>query len=161
MTHRTRADFDPVTLEILWRRLIATADESAAALLRTSFSTIVRESNDYATVVMDTNGDALAENTAGIPSFVGILPRTLREHLLARYARETWRPGDCVITNDPWMATGHLRRLRPLLAHRRSAPGRPRRRRGARVHHRGRTGRPHRRRQALEHGHRDRLSVPS
>jgi N-methylhydantoinase B len=108
MTQPTRADFDPVTLEILWSRLISTADESAAALLRTSFSTIVRESNDYATVVMDANGNALAENTAGIPSFVGILPRTLREHLLARYPPETWRPGDCVITNDPWMATGHL-----------------------------------------------------
>ena len=54
-----------------------------------------------------------------------------------------------------------LRRLRPLLAHRRNAPGRPRRRRGARVHHRRRTGRPHRRRQALEPDHRDRLSVPS
>src|SRR5438105_4355020 len=108
MTPLAHEDFDPVTLEILWSRLISTTDESAAALLRTSFSTIVRESNDYATVLMDANGDALAENTAGIPSFVGILPRTLREHLLARYPREGWRPGDCVITNDPWMATGHL-----------------------------------------------------
>ena len=53
------------------------------------------------------NGDALAENTAGIPSFVGILPRTLR-HFLQRYPAEQWQPGDCVITNDPWMATGHL-----------------------------------------------------
>ena len=75
---------DPITLEILWSRLISIADESAAALLRTSFSTIVRESNDYATVLMDANGDALAENTAGIPSFVGILPRTLK-HMLARF----------------------------------------------------------------------------
>lgn len=102
-----QTEFDPVTLEILWSRLISIADESAAALLRTSFSTIVRESNDYATVLMDANGDSLSENTAGIPSFVGILPRTLK-HLLARYPKETWKPGDCVITNDPWMATGHL-----------------------------------------------------
>lgn len=101
------ANFDPVTLEILWSRLISIADESAAALLRTSFSTIVRESNDYATGLMDVNGESLAENTAGIPSFVGILPRTLK-HFLARFPKETWRPGDCVITNDPWMGTGHL-----------------------------------------------------
>jgi N-methylhydantoinase B len=99
--------FDPVTLEILWSRLISIADESAAALLRTSFSTIVRESNDYATVLMDDHGDSLAENTAGIPSFVGILPRTLKA-MLARIPKSEWRPGDCVITNDPWMATGHL-----------------------------------------------------
>jgi len=100
-------DFDPITLEILWSRLISIADESAAALLRTSFSTIVRESNDYATGLMDANGDSLSENTAGIPSFVGILPRTLK-HFLQRFPKETWKPGDCVITNDPWMGTGHL-----------------------------------------------------
>lgn len=99
--------FDPVSLEILWSRLISIADESAAALLRTSFSTIVRESNDFATGLMDANGDSLAENTAGIPSFVGTLPRTLK-HFLARFPREEWKPGDCIITNDPWMATGHL-----------------------------------------------------
>ena len=103
----TADDFDPVTLEIFWSRLISIADESAAALLRTSFSTIVRESNDFATVLMDANGDSLSENTAGIPSFVGILPRTLK-HFLARFPKEEWRPDDCIITNDPWMATGHL-----------------------------------------------------
>ena len=99
--------FDPVTLEIFWSRLISIADESAAALLRTSFSTIVRESNDFGTVLMDANGDSLSENTGGIPSFSGILPRTLK-HFLAKYPPQTWKPGDCVITNDPWLATGHL-----------------------------------------------------
>lgn len=100
-------DLDPVTLEIFWSRLISIADESAAALVRTSFSTIVRESNDFGTVLMDGNGDSLSENTGGIPSFSGILPRTLK-HFLAKYPKETWKPGDCVITNDPWLATGHL-----------------------------------------------------
>ena len=87
MAQRTDTRFDPITLEILWSRLISIADESAAALVRTSFSTIVRESNDYATVLMDQNGDSLAENTAGIPSFVGILPRTLK-HMLALPGRD-------------------------------------------------------------------------
>jgi N-methylhydantoinase B len=99
--------FDPVTLEIFWSRLISIADEAAAALLRTSFSTIVRESNDFGTVLMDANGDSLSENTGGIPSFSGILPRTLK-HFLAKFPKSTWKPGDCVITNDPWLATGHL-----------------------------------------------------
>ena len=99
--------FDPITLEILWSRLISIADEAAAALLRTAFSTIVRESNDFATVLMDANGDSVTENTGGIASFSCILPRTTK-HFLARFPRETWRPGDCVITNDPWLATGHL-----------------------------------------------------
>ena len=100
-------NFDPITLEIFWSRLTAIADQSAKTLVRTSFSTIVRESNDYATALMDADGALLAENTIGIPSFLGIMPRTLRE-LLKRFPKETWQPGDCVITNDPWLATGHL-----------------------------------------------------
>jgi len=107
MNNAEKANFDPITLEILWSRLISIADESAAALLRTSFSTIVRESNDFATVLMDSNGDSLAENTAGIPSFVGMLPDALK-NFITRIPIENWNPGDCIITNDPWIGSGHL-----------------------------------------------------
>ncbi len=100
-------NFDPISLEIHWSRLISIADEAATGLLRTAFSTIVRESNDFATVLMDRNGDSVSENTGGIASFSCILPMTTKA-FLARYPAETWRPGDCVITNDPWLATGHL-----------------------------------------------------
>ena len=99
--------FDPITLEIYWSRLISAADEAATGLLRTAFSTIVRESNDFATVLMDRNGDSVSENTGGIASFSCILPKTTKE-FLKRFTAEDWRPGDCVITNDPWLATGHL-----------------------------------------------------
>lgn len=107
MTAERNLNFDPVTLEIFWSRLVSIADEAAAGLLRTAFSTIVRESNDYATVIMDRNGDSISENTGGIPSFSCILPRTTKT-FLSVFPAETWRPGDCVITNDPWLATGHL-----------------------------------------------------
>ena len=99
--------FDPVTLEILWSRLISIADESAAALLRTAFSTVVRESNDFTTVLLDAECNCLAENTGGIPSFVGMVPSTVRA-MLERIPVERWRPGDCVVTNDPWIGSGHL-----------------------------------------------------
>jgi N-methylhydantoinase B len=99
--------FDPVTIEIFWSRLISIADEAATGLLRTAFSTIVRESNDFATVLMDREGNSISENTGGIASFSCILPRTTKA-FLERFPPETWRPGDCVITNDPWLATGHL-----------------------------------------------------
>ena len=99
--------FDPVTLEILWSRLISIADESAAALLRTAFSTVVRESNDFTTVLLDADCNCLAENTGGIPSFVGMVPSTVRA-MLERIPVERWRPGDCIITNDPWIGSGHL-----------------------------------------------------
>ena len=101
-----RREFDPITLEILWNRLISIADQSATTLVRTSFSIIVRECNDYACVLMDRNGDTLAENSGAIPSFVGTMSRTVK-HFLRRFPPDTWRPGDVVITNDPWMGTGH------------------------------------------------------
>jgi len=98
---------DPVSLEILWSRLIAVADEAATTLVRTSFSPTVRESNDYACVLFDAAGNAIAENTIGIPSFNMTLSRTL-QHFLAWRPLNTWKPGDVAITNDPWIASGHL-----------------------------------------------------
>ncbi len=100
-------EYDPITLEIFWSRLIAIANETAATLVRTSFSTIVRESNDYACVLMDASGDSLAENTGSIPSFVGILSKATR-NLMRYFPPATLRPGDLLMTNDPWLATGHL-----------------------------------------------------
>ena len=102
-----RGGLDPAGLEILWRRLVAIADEAAATLVRTSFSPIVRESNDYSCVIFDAAGQAIAENTVGIPSFNAIMSRTLR-HLLRWRPAAAWRPGDVGITNDPWLASGHL-----------------------------------------------------
>lgn len=99
--------FDPISLEILWSRLVAIADESATTLLRTAFSPIIRESNDYATCLMNAGGETLAECSGGIPTFAGLLGRTARA-CLERWPAEDWREGDVVITNDPWIGTGHL-----------------------------------------------------
>ena len=100
-------EFDPISLEILWSRLISVVDEAAATLVRTSFSTIVKESNDYACILMDSQGDSLANNTASIPSFIATLPRTMK-HFLREVPRDQWSPGDVIMTNDPWLASGHL-----------------------------------------------------
>lgn len=107
MSSYNQNDIDPITLEILWTRLIAIADETATVLKRTSFSPTVRESNDYACVLFDENGDTVAENTIGVPSFNGVLPLALKT-ILRQYPQKDWNPGDVVITNDPWIASGHL-----------------------------------------------------
>ena len=99
--------FDPVRLEILWSRLVAIADEAAATLVRTSFSTILRESNDYSCGILDHHANSLADNTQSIPSFVGTLSRTCRA-VLKDIPAEQLEPGDVLITNDPWLGTGHL-----------------------------------------------------
>ena len=100
-------DFDPISLEIMWSRLISVVDEAAATLVRTSFSTIVKESNDYACMLLAPNGDSLVNNTASIPSFIATLPNTMR-HFLREHPPDDWKPGDVIMTNDPWLASGHL-----------------------------------------------------
>ena len=100
-------DFDPVTLELLWRRLISLVDEAAAALVRTSFSTLVRESYDFSCIVTDDRGQSLVQATESIPSFIGTLPATVK-HFLRFFPAETLAPGDVLITNDLWLGTGHL-----------------------------------------------------
>lgn len=99
--------FDPITLKILWERLISISGEMAATLVRTSFSTIVREANDYACALLDARGNSLAQAAHSIPSFIGTLPITAK-HFLRKYPPETLEPGDSLVTNDPWLATGHL-----------------------------------------------------
>lgn len=102
-----KTEIDPITLEIWWSRLVAVADEAATTLLRSAFSTIIRESNDFATCLLNVKGETLAECSGGIPTFAGLLGRTTR-HFLKAFPIDSWQDGDCVITNDPWLATGHL-----------------------------------------------------
>ena len=99
--------FDAVTLEILWRRIISAVDEAAKALRRTSFSTLVNESNDFACVLTDAAGQSLAQNTESIPSFIGTLPVTVKQ-FIREIGLDNMRAGDVLITNTPWIATGHL-----------------------------------------------------
>ena len=70
--------FDPITLEVLWTRIISVVDEAAKAIVRTSFSTLSNEANDFACVLTDARGNALAQNSGSIPSFIGTLPATVR-----------------------------------------------------------------------------------
>lgn len=98
---------DPITLGILWDRLVSIADEIVNALVRTSFSTNVRESYDLSCVLFDAQGRSLSQGSYSVPSFTGTAPVTLA-HMLERFPPETLRPGDVVATNDPWLGTGHM-----------------------------------------------------
>lgn len=90
-----------------WQRLISIVDEIDTATIRTSFSTIVGESHDFGCVLMDEEGRGLAQAQWSPPQFCTMLPLTTRA-LLRRFDRKTLRPGDVLITNDPWLGTGHL-----------------------------------------------------
>jgi len=99
--------FDPISLKILWDRLVSIADEMILSLVRSSFSITVREGYDLSCVLFDGNGASLAQGTFSVPGFTGTAPQTIR-HMLAKFPPETLAPGDVLITNDPWMGTGHL-----------------------------------------------------
>ena len=87
--------------------MISAVDEAAKALRRTSFSTLVNESNDFSCVLTDAHGQSLAQNTESIPSFIGTLPVTVK-HFIAEIGKDNMAPGDVLVTNTPWIATGHL-----------------------------------------------------
>jgi N-methylhydantoinase B/oxoprolinase/acetone carboxylase alpha subunit len=100
-------DLDPVSLQIQWSRLLTIMDEVDVALVRTSFSTIVGESRDFAVVMMDGNGRSVAQSQLSSPAFTCSLPTATR-HMLRQFKPDTLNPGDILITNDPWLTHGHL-----------------------------------------------------
>ena len=67
---------DPISLEVMWQRLVAIADEIDTATIRTSFSTIVGESHDFGCAILDANGAGLAQAQWSPPQFCSMLPRT-------------------------------------------------------------------------------------
>ena len=97
---------DPITFQILWARVVNIADEMAATLVKTAFSHVVRDNHDYACGIYDGNGRMLAESTQCTPGQIGAMPRVVRA-LLASFSAESLTPGDVLITNDPWIGSGH------------------------------------------------------
>ncbi len=98
---------DPIGLRITWDRLVSISEEAAATLVNMAFSSIIREVGDYSCLLMDESGSSLAQPKTSVPVFIGTLPATVR-HLLAKFPADTLKPGDSLITNDPWLGTGHL-----------------------------------------------------
>ena len=98
---------DPVTLEICWNRLIGVVNEQAAALQRTSFTSIVREAGDLSAGVFDSRGFMVAQAVTGTPGHINSMALAMG-HFLRAYPIETLAPGDVLITNDPWQTSGHL-----------------------------------------------------
>lgn len=102
-----QAALDPIVLEVLWNRLLSVTNEQQAALMRTAFSTVVRESQDLACGVFDTRGNMIAQSETGTPGHINAMATCMR-HFMRAYPPETLEPGDVLITNDPWMTAGQI-----------------------------------------------------
>ena len=98
---------DPVTLEVVNNALVGVAEQMAATILRTSYSTVIREMLDYSTAVFDLNGRIIAQSCR-IPIHLNSMSRSLRTTLDEAIPIGEWRPGDVVVTNDPYKGGQHL-----------------------------------------------------
>lgn len=99
--------FDPVTLEILWRRLISIVDEADTAVARTAFSSLLRDAHDYTCMFTDRRGRELAQGTFATPGQSGAMALGIKK-LVNQLPPDSHKPGDIYITNDPWALAGHL-----------------------------------------------------
>ncbi len=98
---------DPVMLEVIWNRLLSVATEQQDTLMRTAFSTIVRESQDLACGMFDTKGRMIAQSVSGTPGHINAMATSMR-HFLTAFPSHTLALGDVLITNDPWMTAGQI-----------------------------------------------------
>ncbi|HEN21044.1 MAG TPA: hydantoinase B/oxoprolinase family protein, partial [Desulfobacteraceae bacterium] len=99
--------FDPITLEILWRRLISIVDEADTTVARTAFSSLLRDAHDYTCMFTDRKGRELAQGTFATPGQSGAMALGIKR-LVSKLMASNCRPGDVFITNDPWALAGHL-----------------------------------------------------
>ncbi len=103
MTDQTRE----IRMQVMWNRLISVVEEQAMTLLRTAFSTSVREAGDLSAGVFDPEGRMLAQAVTGTPGHVNTMAEAVG-HFIAAIPRDRMYPGDTYVTNDPWLGTGHL-----------------------------------------------------
>jgi N-methylhydantoinase B len=98
---------DPIMLEIYWRRLISIVDEADAAVARTAFSSLIRDAHDYSCCLFDVQGRELAQATSTTPGQLGGMAQGVKK-ICRMFPTETHKAGDVLITNDPWLLSGHL-----------------------------------------------------
>ena len=101
------SSLDRIHAQILWDRLLAVVEEQAQTLVRTAFSTTVREAGDISAGVFDTRGRMLAQAVTGTPGHVNAMAASVG-FFLQRFPVDTLHPEDVLLTNDPWHGTGHL-----------------------------------------------------
>jgi N-methylhydantoinase B len=110
MLGRPNTALSQIHMQIMWSRLIAVVEEQAQTLVRTAFSTPVREAGDLSAGVFDRDGNMLAQAVTGTPGHVNSMAAAVK-HFLDAFPLKTMKPGDHYITNDPWLTCGHLHDL--------------------------------------------------
>jgi len=93
--------------QVMWNRLLALVEEQGQILIRTAFSPIVRECGDISAGIFDCKGRMLAQAVTGTPGHINTMAEAVK-NMLDSFPIETMQSGDVYLTNDPWLASGHL-----------------------------------------------------
>ncbi|MBZ9775786.1 hydantoinase B/oxoprolinase family protein [Mesorhizobium sp. CO1-1-8] len=101
------SDILEIRMQVMWNRLISVVEEQALTLLRTAFSTSVRESGDLSAGVFNPRGEMLAQAVTGTPGHVNTMAEAVLQ-FMSEIPRAEMYEGDTYVTNDPWKGTGHL-----------------------------------------------------
>jgi N-methylhydantoinase B len=104
---RKKTNFDPIRLEILWRRLISIVDEADASVARTAFSSLLRDAHDYTCMFTDHRGQELVQGTFCTPGQAGAMALGVKK-VIQSTPLNAYGKGDVIIVNDPWLLAGHL-----------------------------------------------------
>ncbi|MBL8672997.1 MAG: hydantoinase B/oxoprolinase family protein [Alphaproteobacteria bacterium] len=102
-----KARLDPLDIGIWWNRLLSIADEGTVTLKRTAFSRNVTEADDFSNAIFDTRGVMIAQPSQGEVAFLGVMSTEVKA-FLERFPARTLRPGDVIISNDPWLGASQL-----------------------------------------------------
>ncbi len=99
---------DPITLEILHNALRSVVDESFIALMKSAYSTNIKERHDHSTALMDRQGRLVAQAENSLPihlsSMMGMMAVVVKQ-----YAPGVLEEGDILVGNDPYASGGtHL-----------------------------------------------------
>jgi N-methylhydantoinase B len=107
MRARHAPELDATTLTMWWNKLLTIVDEAQVTLVRTAFSRIVTEAWDFSCALFDTKGEMVAQGRHGLPAFLGCMAQALHD-FVAAYPPETLKPGDSLITTDPWIGASQI-----------------------------------------------------
>ena len=102
-----RIESDPIGLEIMWSRLINITEQCWHTVIRTAFSLIIGEAQDFACEILDARGKQIAHSPRAMPVFNLTLPVAIKA-MIERFPPQVLQEGDVLITNDPWLCAGHL-----------------------------------------------------
>jgi len=97
---------DPVEYAILSQSVIAAAREMGAKLVRSAYSTILREARDGSAALLDVRGQTVAQAEL-IPMQLGTIGRIF-EACARMFPPESLEPGEVLFINDPYSGGQHL-----------------------------------------------------